>query len=259
MQNGDHQAPKLLASNEPSMLLENLSLSNNPSDTQNPREVKRTQERRRLFDSLSASQMSNGRRYSAGDSLQPYIREPQSAYPTSTDQDGTVLEPLQEESPRDPRDDIDNSTVAKRPTSPYTRYPTVDFDGLSWPSRYLTQHRMTARLTIPGLGTRARLEATPEEAKARHEKLAGAIKTMLECIGEDPDREGLTRTPKRYAEAMMFLTKGYEENLRDIVNNAVFHEDHDEMVIIKDIEVFSLCEHHLVPFTGRVRIVHVQG
>jgi len=107
---------------------------------------------------------------------------------------------------------------------------------------------------IIGLGTRSRLEATPEEAKARHEKMTGAIKTLLECVGEDPEREGLLQTPKRYAEAMMFLTKGYEENLRDIVNNAVFHEDHDEMVIVKDIEVFSLCEHHLVPFTGRVCI-----
>lgn len=88
--------------------------------------------------------------------------------------------------------------------------------------------------------------------KAREEKLAGAIKTILECIGEDPEREGLLETPKRYAKAMMFFTKGYETNLRDIVNGAVFNEDHDEMVIVKDIEVHSLCEHHMVPFTGKV-------
>lgn len=104
-----------------------------------------------------------------------------------------------------------------------------------------------------GIGTRDRLEATPEAASDRLEKLTGAVKTILECLGEDPDREGLHGTPERYAKAMMFFTKGYEETLRDIVNNAVFHEDHDELVIVKDIEVFSLCEHHLVPFTGKVR------
>lgn len=103
-----------------------------------------------------------------------------------------------------------------------------------------------------GTGTRERLESTPEQAAARLEKLSGAVRTLLECIGEDPEREGLHGTPERYAKAMMYFTKGYEENLRDIVNGAVFHEDHDELVIVKDIEVFSLCEHHLVPFTGKV-------
>jgi GTP cyclohydrolase I len=62
----------------------------------------------------------------------------------------------------------------------------------------------------------------------------------------------LRETPERYAKALMYFTKGYEENVRDLVNGAVFHEDHDELVIVKDIEVFSLCEHHMVPFTGKV-------
>lgn len=105
---------------------------------------------------------------------------------------------------------------------------------------------------MTGLGTRARKEATDEEKEAKLAKLNGAVRTILECLGEDPDREGLLGTPERYAKAMLYFTKGYEENLRDIINGAVFHEDHDELVIVKDIEVFSLCEHHLVPFTGKV-------
>lgn len=86
------------------------------------------------------------------------------------------------------------------------------------------------------------------------EKLEGAVTTILECLGEDPEREGLRGTPERYAKAMLFFTKGYEENVRDLVNGAVFQEDHDELVIVKDIDLFSLCEHHMVPFTGKVSV-----
>ena len=69
----------------------------------------------------------------------------------------------------------------------------------------------------------------------------------------------MRETPERYAKALMYFTKGYEENVRDLVNGAVFHEDHDELVIVKDIEVFSLCEHHMVPFTGKVRSLVALG
>lgn len=143
---------------------------------------------------------------------------------------------------RDLRDEAPPTPPATehRSQSPFiTSNPTIDFDGLSWPSS--------------GTLDRLRERESPKEAEARLAKLSGAVRTILECIGEDPDREGLHGTPERYAKAMMFFTKGYEENLRDIVNNAVFKEDHDELVIVKDIEVYSLCEHHLVPFVGKVR------
>ena len=145
---------------------------------------------------------------------------------------------------RDPRDSAPRTApTLSHPASPYTLNPPIDFDGLSWPS----------------VGTRDRLEdsTNPASSDVRLKKLEGAVTTILECIGEDPDREGLRGTPERYAKAMLFFTKGYEENVRDLVNGAVFHEDHDELVIVKDIEVFSLCEHHMVPFTGTVRILLV--
>lgn len=87
--------------------------------------------------------------------------------------------------------------------------------------------------------------------------MKGAVKTLLECIGEDPNREGVLATPERYAKAMLFFTRGYQENIRDIVNGAIFQEGHNEMVIVKDIDVFSVCEHHLVPFTGKMHIGYI--
>ncbi|PVH96435.1 GTP cyclohydrolase I [Periconia macrospinosa] len=109
----------------------------------------------------------------------------------------------------------------------------------------------------PNAFTQKREHATEQEENGRLAKLSGAVRTILECIGEDTSREGLLRTPERYAKALLFFAKGYEEDLGGIVNGAIFHENHDELVIVKDIEIFSLCEHHLVPFTGKIHIGYI--
>jgi GTP cyclohydrolase IA len=80
---------------------------------------------------------------------------------------------------------------------------------------------------------------------------------ILKGLGEDPEREGLLDTPKRAAKAMQYLCHGYEQNLDDIVNGALFTSDNDEMVILKDIELYSLCEHHLLPFIGKAHVAYI--
>lgn len=79
-------------------------------------------------------------------------------------------------------------------------------------------------------------------------------KEIIEQLGEDPSREGLQGTPHRASQAMQYLTKGYQENIDDIINGALFDSDMSEMVIVKDIELYSLCEHHLLPFYGKCHI-----
>lgn len=153
---------------------------------------------------------------------------------------------------RDPRDNPSPLTPVVESPGPRSPSPVIDFDGLSRPSKCYPEDFRYAANIPSGRGTRERLEESPAQALVRQEKLAGAVRTILECVGEDTNRQGLLGTPERYAKALLFFTKGYQENMRDIVNGAIFHENHNELVIIKDIEVFSLCEHHMVPFTGKV-------
>lgn len=83
------------------------------------------------------------------------------------------------------------------------------------------------------------------------------FRAIIEAIGENPEREGLLKTPHRAAKAMEFLTQGYEQDLSEIVNDAIFASSNDEMVIVRDIELYSMCEHHLIPFYGRAHVAYI--
>lgn len=97
----------------------------------------------------------------------------------------------------------------------------------------------------------------PDETAAALTPMTEAVRTLLRELGEDPARDGLQRTPERVARSLRFLTSGYEQSLSEVLGGAIFDVDHDEMVLVRDIDVFSLCEHHLLPFIGRAHIGYI--
>ena len=104
-------------------------------------------------------------------------------------------------------------------------------------------------------GIEATAPAVP--AQGADEGIAEAVRVLLTGLGEDPEREGLVRTPDRVAKALRFLTSGYDRDVDSVVNDALFTVDYSEMVIVKDIDFYSLCEHHLLPFFGRCHVAYV--
>ncbi|MDZ8053798.1 MAG: GTP cyclohydrolase I FolE [Aulosira sp. ZfuCHP01] len=98
------------------------------------------------------------------------------------------------------------------------------------------------------------LLASPQEL---NDPIIDSVRTLLLGIGENPEREGLLKTDKRVAQAMRFLTSGYHQSLEAIINGAIFDEGHNEMVLVRDIDIFSLCEHHILPFMGKAHIAYI--
>ncbi len=95
------------------------------------------------------------------------------------------------------------------------------------------------------------------KSEAAQETIAGHVRKIIELTGEDPNREGLRRTPERYEKALRYLTSGYQQSVEKVLNGATFSVAYDEIVVVKDIEFFSLCEHHLLPFFGKCHVAYL--
>jgi GTP cyclohydrolase IA len=102
-----------------------------------------------------------------------------------------------------------------------------------------------------------RIRSIPRCGAAKLARMEHAFRDLLEAIGEDPQREGLVRTPTRAAKALEFVTNGYRQDLDKIVNGAIFSSDASEIILVKDIELYSMCEHHLIPFFGRAHVAYI--
>ena len=112
-------------------------------------------------------------------------------------------------------------------------------------------------LSISPDDIRKQLISTESKSSVSEEEMRQAVRTLLIGLGEDPDREGLLDTPKRVVKALKYLTSGYNQSLDELLNGAVFHEDANEMVLVRDIDLFSSCEHHILPIIGRAHVAYI--
>jgi len=126
------------------------------------------------------------------------------------------------------------------------------------------RQEMIAKLGLPhSNGVHKKCDVPPDSRptsvwnEENIQEMRDATRRILCCLGENPSRNGLLNTPKRVADSLLFLTEGYDKDLKTVVNNAIFPEDHEEMVLVRDIEFFSLCEHHILPFYGKVHIAYI--
>ncbi len=118
---------------------------------------------------------------------------------------------------------------------------------------------MTAQLPSKNISADQAIAAlsTQPQPRVSDAEMRQAVRTLLIGLGEDPDREGLLDTPKRVVKALKFLTSGYNQSLDELLNGAVFHEDTNEMVLVRDIDLFSSCEHHILPILGRAHVAYI--
>ncbi len=127
----------------------------------------------------------------------------------------------------------------------------------------MTQLSQSDKQALENVAVRPPREAAHQKANnpSAHmpgqEKIENYYRDILAFVGEDPNREGLLRTPNRVVEALKFLTQGYTQDVETILNGAIFHEDYDDMVVVKDIEFYSQCEHHMLPFFGKVHVAYI--
>jgi GTP cyclohydrolase IA len=112
-------------------------------------------------------------------------------------------------------------------------------------------------MTLSTNEMRSKVIATTAEMPVTEAEMMQAVRTLLLGMGEDPDREGLIDTPKRVVKSLKYLSSGYQQSLDELLNGAVFHEEANEMVLVRDIDLFSSCEHHILPIIGRAHVAYI--